>query len=369
MGDTYPKVRLAAVQAAPVWLNREGTVEKACRLIREAGANEAALVGFPENFIPGHPVWFYFHPATSKKSMDFATELFKNSVEIPSPATDALCQAAADAHVYVVMGLTEKLPYTTGTLYNTQLFIDRHGRIIGKHQKLVPTIGERLVHAGGAGETLGVVMTEFGPISGLCCGENSNPMAVAVLAAQYTRVHVACWPNHFIPAYAGMCESSCLASRNIAYMCKCYVISACGTNSPEMIEALPATEADRAFLVDPGKTGGSTIVNPRGDIIAGPLGGNQEGILYADADLEDTLRGRFVHDFGGHYNRPDVFRLVLNDANPSLLSRSAPPSATFEPRDVAALREGHTSALPGDRPRSVGPGQRLPVEAVPPDQG
>ena len=330
MGDTYPRLRLAAVQAAPVWLDREATVEKACRLIREAGANGADIIGFPENFIPGHPVWFYFHPATSQKSMDFGVELFKNSVEIPSPATDALCQAAAEAGAHVVMGLTERRPQTTGTLYNTQLFIDRRGRIIGKHQKLVPTIGERLVHAGGAGETMSAVPSEFGPLSGLCCGENSNPMAVAVLAAQYTRVHVACWPNHFIPAYAGMCESSLLASRNIAYMCKCFVISACGTNSKEMIDVLPATDADRAFLNDPTKTGGSVIVHPRGDIIGGPLEGNQEGIVYAEADLEDTLRGRLVHDFGGHYNRPDVFRLLVNHANPPLVSDGRATGGFFE---------------------------------------
>lgn len=319
MGDTYPRLKLACVQAAPVWLNREATVEKACRLIREAGANGADVIGFPENFIPGHPVWFYFYPATSKKSMDLAVELFKNSVEIPGPETEALCHAAAEASACVVMGLTEKRPTTTGTLFNTQLFIDRRGHIIGKHQKLVPTIGERLVHTGGAGDTQQVIMTEFGPISGLCCGENSNPLAVAVLAAQYTRVHVASWPNHFIPDYAGMCESSLLASRNIAYMCKCYVISSCSTNSPEMIERLAAAEADRAFLLDPTKTGGSTIINPRGDAIAGPLDGNTEGILYAEADLEATIRGRFVHDFGGHYNRADVFRLLVNSASPALL--------------------------------------------------
>jgi aliphatic nitrilase len=263
--------------------------------------------------------------------MDFSVELFKNSVEIPGPETDALCQAAADANAVVVVGLTEKRPKTTGTLYNTQLFIDRRGRILGKHQKLVPTIGERLVHTGGSGDTQGAVMSEFGPISGLCCGENSNPLAVAMLAAQYTRIHVAAWPNHFIPAYAGMCESSLLAARNIAYMCKCWVISSCATNGPDMIEALGVTEADRAFLLDPTKTGGSAIVTPRGDVI-GPMDGTTEGILYADADLEATLRGRFVHDFGGHYNRADIFRLLVNTGSASLLNRLPAPDSAGDQR-------------------------------------
>lgn len=327
MGDHYPRVRLAAVQAAPVWLDREATVEKACRLILEAGANGAQFIGFPENFIPGHPVWYYFHPATSQRSMEFAIELFKNAVEIPSAATDALCEAARQANAYVVIGLTEKMPHTTGTMYNTQLFIDRNGRILGKHQKLVPTIGERLVHAGGAGEGMSTFLTEFGPVSGLCCGENSNPLAVAVLATEYTRIHVASWPNHFIPSYCGMCESSLLASRNMAYMAKCFVISACGINSPEMIEILPAREEDREFLRDHSKTGGSAIISPRGDVIAGPLLGNQEGILYADADLEETIRGRLVHDVGGHYNRSDIFRLYVETSRTSVLVREGTPSA------------------------------------------
>lgn len=115
MGDQYPTIRLAAVQAAPVWLDREATVEKACRLIKEAGGNGADIVGFPENFIPGHPVWYYYHPTTSIKSMELARELFKNSVDVPGVETEALCTAAREANVHVVMGLTEKKPNTTGT--------------------------------------------------------------------------------------------------------------------------------------------------------------------------------------------------------------------------------------------------------------
>ena len=142
---------MAAVQAAPVFFNREASVDKACALIREAGQNGARVIGFPEGFIPGHPVWFHFHPFISPKSLIWGTECVENAVEIPGPATDALCAAARDADAYVVMGLCERRPHTTGTLYNTQLFIDRFGRIIGKHQKIQPTIGERLVHTGGFG--------------------------------------------------------------------------------------------------------------------------------------------------------------------------------------------------------------------------
>jgi aliphatic nitrilase len=363
MGDTLPKIKLAAVQAAPVYLDREASVEKACRLIREAGENGADFVGFPENFIPGHPVWYYYFPLTSPKSMDLAVRLFQNSVEIPSPTTDAICEAAAAANVFVVMGLTERRPNTTGTLYNTQLFIDRRGKIVGKHQKLVPTVGERHVHAGGSSRTQGVVMSEFGPVSGLICGENSNPMSVALLSAQYTRIHVANWPNHFIPGDFSMCASSLLASRNIAYACKCFVISACGVNSSEMIALLPTNESERAFLQNPAMTGGSVIINPNGTVIAGPLEGNQEGILYADVDLESCVRGRLIHDFGGHYNRADVFQLQIHDGPSSLLTNTGDTSVPVELREFRSLESTRPLASPTNPRAKLVAGPRAALEA------
>jgi len=363
MGDTFPTIKLAAVQAAPVFLNREASVEKACRLIREAGAKGANFVGFPENFIPGHPVWYHFLPATSPRALDLAVDLFENSVEVGSDATDALCKAASDANVFVVMGLTERRPGTTGTLFNTQLFIDRRGEVVGKHQKLVPTVGERLVHAGGAGCYQGVVMSEWGPVSGLCCGENSNPLAVALLAAQYTRIHVANWPNHFTPGHHSMVGTSLLASRNIAQMCECYVISACGTNSPEMVKSLATNEKERVFLLDPKEAGGSVILNPGAEIIAGPMGGDQEGIIYADADLKQTIRGHFIHDFGGHYNRTDVFRLLWNDSNPSLVSSARNRTAIDEAKDLWTLDADQCAMRGNTRPSKVASGSSIKSEA------
>lgn len=322
MGDTYPTLRVAAVQAAPVFLDREATVEKACRLIREAGENGAQLVGFPEGFIPAHPVWFHFHPVLSEKSLEWGTELFKNSVEVPGPATEALCEAARDANIYVVMGVCERRPDTTGTMYNTQLFIDRHGRIIGKHQKIKPTIGERLVHTGGFGDTMRAFDTEFGPISGLICGENQNPLAVFTLAADNTRIHVASWPHFFQKGWHTMGEVADLAGRALSYMAKCFVINACGTIDETMLEVLPASDEDRAFLQDPKSLGGSSIITPDSRVIAGPMGG-EEGILYADVDLELAVKAKLTHDFAGHYNRPDVFQLRVNTEAPQYVRREA----------------------------------------------
>ena len=320
MGDQYPKIKVAAVQAASVFLNREATVEKACRLIREAGAAGAKVIGFPEGFIPGHPLWFHFFPATGPDSWRMSTELFKNAVEIPSAATDALGEAARDAGAYVVMGLCEKRPGTLGTLFNSQLFIDRNGKILGKHQKLVPTSGEKLVHAGGHGDTLRTFPTEYGRISGLICGENSNPLAILALLAESTAIHVASWPSIGRRQNMVRSDRAAMVGRSFAFMSKAFVINACSPLPPDMQEILAYTPEDRAFLQNPAVAGGSTIIDPTSRIIAGPMG-PEEGILYADIDLEDCVRQRMMHDFAGHYNRPDVFTLLINENAPEICRR------------------------------------------------
>jgi len=323
MGDVFAKVRLAAVQAAPIFLNRKATVDKAIALIKQAGANGADIVGFPENFIPGHPLWYYYDLPSSDRSMSFATELYKNAVVIESDDVGRLCRAAADASTYVIIGLTEKQANQTGGMFNTQLFIGRDGRIIGKHQKLVPTITEKLVHMGGSARFLRAVETDFGPVSGLICGENSNPLALMAICADYPTVHVASWPSHFRPSReTSIHQPMMLASRNVAYMCKCFVISAASTVSPDMVEMLARTDDDRAFLLDSKMTGGSSIIDPRGKVIAGPLDGDQEQILYADVDLEACVTWRLVHDFAGGYNRPDQLQLVINESDQRSVVRS-----------------------------------------------
>jgi nitrilase len=317
MGDVYKPVRVAAVQAASVFLDREGSTEKACRLIREAGAHGARVIGFPEGFIPAHPVWFHHHAATAGISNKLSVELFKNSVEVPGAETEALCVAARDANAYVVIGVCEKLPNTLGTLFNTQLYIGPDGSLIRKHQKIMPTVGERLVHTGGHGDTFGAFATEFGPASGLICGENSNPLAIFALIAEGTRIHVMSWPNHFPTSGDPLRNRVAIDSQAFAQMSKAFVISACGTIDERMIEILKVGPDGEQFLRNPDCCGGSLIVNPMSRIIAGPIG-PEEGILYADCDLELAIQMKLRHDFAGHYNRPDIFQLHVNHAAPQL---------------------------------------------------
>jgi aliphatic nitrilase len=338
MGDSYAKVKIAAVQAASVFLDREGSTEKACRLIREAGENGARLIGFPEGFIPAHPVWYHHHSATSAVSNRLATELFKNSVTIPGPDTDALGAAARDANAYVVVGVCEKIRGTMGTMFNSQIYFGPDGAIIGKHQKIMPTVGERLVHAGGYGDTFGAFRTEFGPMSGLICGENSNPLAVFALTAEATRIHVMSWPNHFPTSGDPMRNRVLVDSQAFAQISKAFVVSACGTVDEDMIRKLELSPEQEKIVRNKDYSGGSVIVSPNLRIIAGPMGA-EEAILDADCDLETCITMKLRHDFAGHYNRPDIFQLHMNRAAPQIYKVYNDPARALRGSDTDALPE------------------------------
>ena len=331
MGDVYGVVKVAAVQAASVFLDREGSTAKACRLIREAGRNGARVIGFPEGFVPAHPVWYHHHSATGAISNKLATELFKNAVEIPGRETDALGEAARDANAYVVVGACEKIPGTIGTMFNTQIYFGPDGSLLGKHQKIMPTVGERLVHMGGFGDTFGAFQTEFGPMSALICGENSNPLAVFALTAEGTRIHVMSFPNHFPVSGDPLRNRVAIDAQSFAQMSKAFVIAACGTVDERMIEMLQCGPEGDKFLRDPDCSGGSCIVAPNSRVIAGPMGA-EEGILYADCNLEIGIQMKLRHDFAGHYNRPDIFHLHVNRSAPRLYSvHGEPPALPGEP--------------------------------------
>jgi aliphatic nitrilase len=250
--------------------------------------------------------------------------LFKNSVEIPGPEIDALGAAAREANAYVVIGVCEKLPQTIGTMFNSQVYIGPDGKLIGKHQKIMPTVGERLVHMGGFGDTFGALQTEFGPVSALICGENSNPLAIFALTAEGTRIHVMSWPNHFPTSGDPMRNRVAVDSQAFAQMSKAFVVSACGTVDEDMIRKLEVGPADERFLRNADCCGGSVIVAPNSRILAGPLGA-EEGILYAECNLEMGVLTKLRHDFAGHYNRPDIFQLHVNRAAPRIYTVHTTP--------------------------------------------
>ena len=314
-------VRVAAVQAAPVFLQREATVDKAVGLVEKAAGGGAGLVVFPETFVPTYPDWVWrTRPWDSHASALYA-RLLDQSVVVPSPATEALGVAAARAGVWLSIGVDERDRHST-TLYNSQLLFDADGALVQCHRKLMPTGAERLVWGMGDGSTLGVVDTPFGLVGTLACWENYMPLARAALYAQGVDIYLApTWDN----------DDVWVASmRHIAKEGRVYVV---GVNYCLRGSDVPADVPGRDELYggddDWLSRGNTVIVGPDGDVLAGPLEG-EEGILYADIDVARARAARVQFDPVGHYGRADVLHLSV-DARPR---RSV--SFTAEPPDPPA---------------------------------
>jgi aliphatic nitrilase len=312
VGDEYPKFKVAAVQAEPVVLDREASVEKACRLIEEAGANGAKIIAFPEGFIPGHPEWFNFYPAAEALTR-FYRQFFKNSVEVPSPATEQLGQAAKKADAHVAIGISERVPGSMGSLYNSLLFLDEHGKVMGVHRKLVPTLTERLVWGPGDGGSLRVYPTKWGGLGGLLCGENTNSLARFTLLAQGEKVHTAHWPSYPTKHNRAGLDGVDIRIKYHAYEGKVFVISSSAIFGPDSLDKLCDTEDKRRLVLGGG--GISGIIDPYGRYIGGPLR-DEEGIVYADVDLERMIDAKTLHDVVGHYNRFDILSILYRRRTP-----------------------------------------------------
>jgi predicted amidohydrolase len=302
----YAYFRLAAIQAAAVPFDRDASVEKACRLIREAGAKGATIAAFGETWLPGYP--FFCHAPMGPKTWNALAEYLANTVEIPSPATDRLCEAAKDAGIDVVIGIAERDPISGGSVYCTLLFIGSEGRILGRHRKIKPTFNERSVWSDGDAVGLTVYDRLYGRISGLNCWEHNTMLPGYALAAQGTQIHIAAWPGRepasAPPSPAPLWPRQLLLSRAFASQAACYVIAVGGMRShadtPERYRELSTIEY----------TGDSCIIDPRGEVIAGPAQG--ETILIAEGSQEAVLAAKAVSDLGGHYSRPDLLRLIVD---------------------------------------------------------
>jgi nitrilase len=308
--------KIAAVQTAPVYLDRDATVEKACGLIAEAAGNGACLVVFPESFIPAYPDWVWsVPPGQGDVQNEMYGRLVENAVEIPGAATQRLCREAKRARVHVAVGMTERnVEASGGSLYNTLLYIDSNGAILGKHRKLVPTGGERLVWAQGDGSTLEVYDTPFGKLGGLICWENYMPPARYAMYAWGTQVYVAATWDRGEPWLSTL--------RHIGKEGRVYVVGCC--MAIRKSDILDRAESLRPFYERGGEwinSGDSAIVDPNGEFLAGPLH-NEEGILYADIDPARQSGAKWILDVAGHYSRPDVFEFIVHtEPRPVITSR------------------------------------------------
>jgi nitrilase len=307
------KLVAAAVQAAPVFLDRDATIEKVVMLAKEASGNGAELIAFPETFVPTYPDWVW--RTTPWADSEWYARLFEQSVEVPSAATETMAKAARRSNAYLVIGVNER---DGGTIYNTVLYFAPDGTLMGKHRKLMPTGGERLVWGQGDGSTLSVFDTSFGRLGGLTCWENYMPLARYALYAQGIDVYVApTWDNSdvWVPTMRHIAKEGRIHVIGVTF---CLRASDVPGDLPARNDLYPR---DDEWLAK----GNSCIVGPDGDLLAGPLEGS-EGIVYAELDVEAARRSRREFDPVGHYGRPDVFRLLVDTQEKPAAALGDPPA-------------------------------------------
>lgn len=307
----FHKFKAAAVQTSPVFLNVEKTIDKAIGFIKEASANGAQLIAFPEVFVAGYPYWNWI--MTPVQGSAWYEKLYKASVAVPSPEIDRLLLAAKENNIHIVIGINER-GASYGEIYNTNLIIDNHGKLIGKHRKLVPTWAEKLTWSSGDGSSLKVYQTEIGPIGTLACGENTNTLARFTLLSQGELIHIANYISLPVaPPDYNMAEAIKIRAAAHSFEGKLFTIVSCSTVSQEIMDVLKEDVPNVEELLSRKSSAFSGFIGPNGAVIGEPLI-DDEGIVYADIDLSKCIQPKQMHDILGHYNRFDIFDLRVNTA-------------------------------------------------------
>ena len=298
-------VTVAVVQAAPVLFDRDQTIEKAGRLATEASEKGAELILFPEAFVPAYPRGLSFGMVVGSRTPEGRRtwqRYWENAIEVPSASTERLGEIAKDAGALLAIGVIERDP--SGTLYCTLLYFGADGTLLGKHRKLKPTAAERLIWGEGDGSTLTVLDTEIGKVGGLICWENYMPLARMAIYSKGVGIYLAPTADARDTWHATMRHIAC-EGRTFVLGCNQFVTKSMYPSDLEGIEDL----ADQPEILC---RGGSAVISPLGDVLAGPLY-DEEGILTAELDLSAIARSKLDFDVVGHYARPDVFKLTVDE--------------------------------------------------------
>ena len=297
-------VRAAVVQAGAVPFDTCACVDKAIRLIGDAAATGARVILFPEAFVPGYPKGLGYGQVVGARDQAGREEFrlyLEAAIEVPGAETNRIGEAAAAHGCHVVIGVIER---ELGTCYCTVLFFGADGRLLGKHRKLMPTAMERTIWGFGDGSTLTVVDSPYGRIGSVICWENYMPM---LRMAMYSKnVALYCAPT------ADDRDTWLSSMQHVALEGRCFVLTACQfirkRDYPPTVRVSLGDSPDAVLI-----RGGSAIISPLGKVLAGPHFAGQT-ILTADLDLDEIGRGKFDFDVAGHYSRPDVFQLIVNEA-------------------------------------------------------
>ena len=335
MSGNGDSVRVAAIQAAPVFLDRDASLDKAIGLIRDAAGQGADLAAFGESWLPGYPI----HALATDGSelwWELAAAYLDQAVEIDGPVTDALCSAAREAGIDVAIGVAERDPITKGSVYSTQLLIGSEGQIIGRHRKMKSTPRERAVWADGDTIGLNVHDRGYACISALCSCEHQMVLPTYALAEQGTQLHVAAWPGGAASPPGMQWAHQHLLSRAFAVQAGAYVVCAGG-----LLSAAHVPEKYRPLLKHT-LTGDSVIFDPRGEVVAGP--GANETIVMAECPMAAVRVAKVAFDCAGHASRSDQLKF-WNQAlgAPNDDGQDADHPQGFEPdsdRDASTPEQG-----------------------------
>jgi nitrilase len=371
--------RVAACHASPIFLNARATTDKAISLIQQAAARNARLIVFPETYISAFPIWSSVRPPT--ENHDLFQRMVKESVYAHGEEMAAVRETARATKSVVSIGFSERSPHSNGCLYNSNLIIGKTGDVLVHHRKLVPTFFEKLTWSPGDGHGLRVANTKFGRIGALICGENTNPLARYSLIALAEQIHISSWPSIWptrvpqkrahdgegstvLPSPANYDNLAANRTRAAAHCfeAKCFGVACSGhlgedaieavvdgASQPESVEeTLRAMPRAATFFLDPsGAPLPSFTYSAAGEAEPTPHLQNEEGILYADMDLDACIEGKQYHDLSGGYQRLDVFNLRVDRTRrepvrfDSHNSRKVKREAKEGPSDEQDITEDH----------------------------
>ncbi|MBL8437279.1 MAG: Nit6803 family nitriliase [Zoogloeaceae bacterium] len=334
--STTRTVRAAAVQIAPVLDEPGGTVNKVLEAIDRAAAQGVQLAVFPETFVPYYPYFSFVKPAVSMGADHL--RLYEEAVRVPGPVTEAIAERARARGMVVVLGVNER---DHGSLYNTQLIFDADGALRLKRRKITPTYHERMVWGQGDAAGLKVVDTAVGRVGALACWEHYNPLARYALMAQHEEIHCAQFPGSMVGQI--FAEQMEVTIRHHALESGCFVVNATGWLTDAQIESITPDPAMQKALREGCHT---AIVSPEGRHLAPPLT-EGEGMVVADLDLALITKRKRMMDSVGHYARPELLSLAINDR---------PAATTLPMHDLAG------QPRPASTERSHDPQRPLPFQ-------
>ncbi|MFA5664091.1 carbon-nitrogen hydrolase family protein [Castellaniella sp.] len=295
-------VKVAVIQASAVAFDPDATIDKIDTLVAEAAANGVKLAVFPEAFVSAYPKWLDFGCRVGMRRPEGREDFrryWESSIDVPGPHTRRIGDIAKKHDMYIVVGVMER---ESRTLYCTVLYFSPTGELVGKHRKLMPTASERLIWGFGDGSTLATMDTPYGRVGGVICWENYMPLLRTAMYAKGVSIY--CTPT------ADDRPTWLPSMQHIALEGRCFVLSSCQVmrrkDFPEQYDTGTQVEPDTVMM-----RGGSCIIGPLGEVLAGPVW-DEEAIVYADLDLGDIARASLDFDAVGHYSRPDIFKLLVN---------------------------------------------------------